>query len=181
MSRSASHRHQPGSARAAPASATPHRSHSQSYRGPPASPQSGQGNLANVARRDFEQSNINAPASAPRSASRERASGSGQPSRSDSTRSHNRQSSRGEHNRYASIDAAANQQPPTNGVVRDAGSHGIPPTGGRRRTTITTSTGTWMLGKTIGAGSMGKVKLAKNAETGEQVRKHSNPCFLRFI
>ena len=40
----------------------------------------------------------------------------------------------------------------------------------RRRTTITTPTGQWALGKTIGAGSMGKVKLAKNTETGEQVR-----------
>jgi hypothetical protein len=39
----------------------------------------------------------------------------------------------------------------------------------RRRTTITTPTGQWALGKTIGAGSMGKVKLAKNMETGEQV------------
>lgn len=41
----------------------------------------------------------------------------------------------------------------------------------RRRTTITTPTGQWALGKTIGAGSMGKVKLAKNMETGEQVIK----------
>lgn len=40
-----------------------------------------------------------------------------------------------------------------------------------RRTTITTQTGQWTLGKTIGAGSMGKVKLAKNLETGEQVRR----------
>lgn len=39
----------------------------------------------------------------------------------------------------------------------------------KRRTTITTSSGQWALGKTIGAGSMGKVKLAKNLETGEQV------------
>lgn len=40
----------------------------------------------------------------------------------------------------------------------------------KRRTTITApATGTWALGKTIGAGSMGKVKLAKHNETGEQV------------
>jgi serine/threonine protein kinase len=39
----------------------------------------------------------------------------------------------------------------------------------RRRTTIDTQTGHWELGKTIGAGSMGKVKLARNKETGEQV------------
>jgi serine/threonine protein kinase len=39
----------------------------------------------------------------------------------------------------------------------------------KRRTTITTPSGQWALGKTIGAGSMGKVKLAKNMETSEQV------------
>jgi len=39
----------------------------------------------------------------------------------------------------------------------------------RRRTTIDATTGHWELGKTIGAGSMGKVKLARNKETGEQV------------
>ncbi len=51
----------------------------------------------------------------------------------------------------------------------DAISHG---NGGssKRRTTISAQTGQWALGKTIGAGSMGKVKLAKNLETGEQVR-----------
>ena len=40
----------------------------------------------------------------------------------------------------------------------------------RKRTEIDAQTGKWSLGKTIGAGSMGKVKLAKNLETGEQVR-----------
>jgi len=171
VSRSTSHRHQPGSSRAAPSPSAPPRSQSQSYRAPSAPSQSGSNNVANVARRDFEQSNVAAPASTHRSGSRDRAaaSSSSQPSRADSTRGQ-RQSSRSDTGRYASIDAAAAQQPPTNGVVRDAGSHAIPPTGGRRRTTITASTGTWMLGKTIGAGSMGKVKLAKNAETGEQVR-----------
>jgi len=51
------------------------------------------------------------------------------------------------------------------------GTHGTPTAAApsRRRTTITTPTGQWALGKTIGAGSMGKVKLAKNMETGEQV------------
>lgn len=39
----------------------------------------------------------------------------------------------------------------------------------KRRTMITTSTGQWSLGETIGAGSMGKVKFARNAKTGEQV------------
>jgi hypothetical protein len=41
---------------------------------------------------------------------------------------------------------------------------------GKKRTTIPAPSGTWVLGKTIGAGSMGKVKLAKRAEGGEQVR-----------
>ena len=40
----------------------------------------------------------------------------------------------------------------------------------RRRTQVEAQTGVWSLGKTIGAGSMGKVKLARNVETGEQVR-----------
>lgn len=40
---------------------------------------------------------------------------------------------------------------------------------GKSRTTIPAATGNWILGKTIGAGSMGKVKLARKAEGGEQV------------
>ncbi|PKY09020.1 Pkinase-domain-containing protein [Aspergillus campestris IBT 28561] len=39
----------------------------------------------------------------------------------------------------------------------------------KRRTTISTPSGQWALGKTLGAGSMGKVKVGKNLETGEQV------------
>jgi hypothetical protein len=39
----------------------------------------------------------------------------------------------------------------------------------KRRTTVTTPSGQWALGKTLGAGSMGKVKVGKNIETGEQV------------
>lgn len=44
---------------------------------------------------------------------------------------------------------------------------------GRSRTTIPTQSGKWILGKTIGAGSMGKVKLAKKEDSSEQVR-HPN-------
>lgn len=40
---------------------------------------------------------------------------------------------------------------------------------GRSRTTIPAQSGTWILGKTIGAGSMGKVKLARRLDGGEQV------------
>ena len=42
-------------------------------------------------------------------------------------------------------------------------------TSGKSRTTIPAQTGNWVLGKTIGAGSMGKVKLARRVEGGEQV------------
>lgn len=41
-----------------------------------------------------------------------------------------------------------------------------------KKTTITGVSGTWHLGKTIGAGSMGKVKLAKKADGSEQVGVH---------
>lgn len=65
-------------------------------------------------------------------------------------------------------DATAVQVP---SVVRTASDAGVPGSGGsvKRRTTIGAQTGEWSLGKTIGAGSMGKVKLAKNLETAEQV------------
>lgn len=43
----------------------------------------------------------------------------------------------------------------------------------RSRTTIPTQSGKWILGKTIGAGSMGKVKLAKKEDSSEQVSLHS--------
>ncbi|KAI9839941.1 MAG: hypothetical protein M1819_000133 [Sarea resinae] len=51
------------------------------------------------------------------------------------------------------------------------GDRSVPANNGaaKRRTTITAQTGQWALGRTIGAGSMGKVKLARNIETGEQV------------
>lgn len=43
---------------------------------------------------------------------------------------------------------------------------------GRSRTMIPTQSGKWTLGKTIGAGSMGKVKLAKKEDSTEQVRDY---------
>lgn len=48
-------------------------------------------------------------------------------------------------------------------------------TGAKQRTTrtsIPTQSGKWILGKTIGAGSMGKVKLAKKEDGPEQVNLH---------
>ncbi|KIW12914.1 hypothetical protein PV08_08101 [Exophiala spinifera] len=58
--------------------------------------------------------------------------------------------------------------PPSSTTHTDRHASQTYPTVGRRRTSITAQTGTWSLGKTIGQGSMGKVKLAKNIETGEQ-------------
>lgn len=40
----------------------------------------------------------------------------------------------------------------------------------QRKTTIKGESGTWILGKTIGAGSMGKVKLARKSDGSEQVQ-----------
>lgn len=50
---------------------------------------------------------------------------------------------------------------------RQTGSHQNPPR--QRKTTIHGATGTWVLVKTIGAGSMGKVKLARRHDGSEQV------------
>ncbi|CAN9143273.1 unnamed protein product [Alternaria alternata] len=109
-----------------------------------------QSGLPNVARRDYEQSNV---------AQEQPLRRSEDPARTES--------SRRSHSRYAS-DASTTSAMPINGVAAEA-RPGQPQAVNKRRTTITApSTGTWALGKTIGAGSMGKVKLAKNAETGEQ-------------
>lgn len=67
-------------------------------------------------------------------------------------------------------------------VANNAGPAAVPPvmqaaadaraTGAKQRTTrtsIPTQSGKWILGKTIGAGSMGKVKLARKEDGTEQV------------
>ncbi|THW20812.1 Pkinase-domain-containing protein [Aureobasidium pullulans] len=107
--------------------------------------------LANVARNDFEQSNV----AQPPSSSRHRADA---PARSDSTRN----PASASQSRYHPQDMPSSSS---------NGTHAAPAAGTnvRRRTTIDATTGHWDLGKTIGAGSMGKVKLARNKETGEQV------------
>lgn len=125
-----------------------------------------------VGRRDFEASNV-ARMPSRRDPSSERSQE--RPStatRTDSARRHQRNPSSSAHRREsddvagtpARDGAAASSQHATE-------THGQPNVSAqpRRRTTITTPTGQWALGKTIGAGSMGKVKLAKNMETGEQV------------
>ncbi|KAF1837544.1 Pkinase-domain-containing protein [Decorospora gaudefroyi] len=108
-----------------------------------------QSGLNSVARRDYEQSNV---------AHEQPSRRSEEPARTES--------SRRTHSRYAS-DASTLAAMPINGVAADTSRSGQVPV--KRRTTITApNTGTWALGKTIGAGSMGKVKLAKHQETGEQ-------------
>lgn len=123
-----------------------------------------QSGLSNVAARDWEQSNI-ANEGVRRSESRDAPAPA--PTRTES--------SRRSHARYAS-DASTASAMPVNGVAADGRSAQVQQAGTKRRTTITApSTGTWALGKTIGAGSMGKVKLAKHSETGEQVRTCAPP------
>lgn len=133
---------------------------------------------AGVTRRgDYETTNLARSPSSRRSSSRDRAYES-RPHhyRTESGRSHHRASSRHASGRN-SIDMSGAQT-----VVANGGSVPVQPSpridrmasasnaaSGRRRTTITAQTGQWALGKTIGQGSMGKVKLAKNMETGEQV------------
>jgi hypothetical protein len=46
---------------------------------------------------------------------------------------------------------------------------------------IATPTGQWSLGKTLGAGSMGKVKVGKHLETGEQVSFHLEEIVLHTL
>jgi len=138
----------------------PHRSQSTTSRPSSHSHSRQQQGLNNVAARDWEQSNL-ANENVRRSESRDRAAPA--PTRTDS--------SRRAHARYAS-DASTTSAMPVNGVAADGrGTQAQAQANTKRRTTITApSTGTWALGKTIGAGSMGKVKLAKHSESGEQVR-----------
>jgi len=131
---------------------------------------------ATVARRDHETTNVARPPSSRRSSSRDRLSRVPPPAaRTESTRSTRRNSSRG-HSRYNS-DMGTNGGPTPvtpSGTLMAPNDAQVPSSSGssKRRTTISAQTGQWALGKTIGAGSMGKVKLAKNLETGEQVGQH---------
>jgi serine/threonine protein kinase KIN1/2 len=139
---------------------------------------------ANVARRDYENPNVARPPSSRRSTSREGQyqEPSTQAYRSEPTRATHRSGSRHgqshSHSRHttemsgaATAVANGGSTPVQPSNATTAPSERPAPTSGqpRRRTTITAQTGQWALGKTIGAGSMGKVKLAKNLETGEQV------------
>jgi serine/threonine protein kinase KIN1/2 len=189
------HAHRP------PSSDLPHRTRSTTTRPPPSSysqhhsssrsqsydrrPPSNHAAFANIARRDFEASNLARPSTSRRDSSRERSQERPLSShRSDSVRTpqHHRTPSR---NRRDSIDMP--------GTVVDANAANVAaaaqpthphanPNQPKRRTMIATPTGQWALGKTIGAGSMGKVKIAKNIETGEQVILTSyHPVIHRLI
>lgn len=163
------------------------KSTAQSYshtRGPSASQQA---SLAGVARRDYENTNLARPPSSRRSSSRDGSYAAPPPTtRTESTRSTHRNSSRPGHSRYSS-DMSQTPTVVANGAstlgrassvsrAQNDGAVQASSSGTKRRTTITAATGVWALGKTIGQGSMGKVKLAKNLETGEQV---SVPFVLR--
>ena len=127
--------------------------------------------LANVARQDYETTNVARPSSSSRRNSRDgrgdtNVEGGRNQGRTTSTSGSRRNST----DMAAPAAAVANgtsasTQPPAYTHT----SSSAYPTVGRRRTSITTATGTWSLQKTIGQGSMGKVKLARNTETGEQV------------
>ncbi|KAJ6022952.1 hypothetical protein N7460_013347 [Penicillium canescens] len=129
-------------------------------------PPSNHAALDSVARRDFEASNV-ARMPSRREASSERSQERPSTARTETTRRHQRQpSSQRQRDSFDMSPAAATQEPTQSATGTIAPAAAAAP---RRRTTITTPTGQWALGKTIGAGSMGKVKLAKNTETGEQV------------
>ena len=150
-----------------------HRSSSRSYTHDP--PVSNQAALANVARRDHETINVARRLSTRRSSSRDRAS----EYYPEPARGHHRDRSRPSSSRNSTefsggmtVVANGNSvtgQPVVSSVYPDRPTTSGHTSMGRRRTSIATTTGTWSLGKTIGQGSMGKVKLAKNIETGEQV------------
>ena len=137
-----------------------------------------QTSLAGVARRDYETTNVASAGSTRRSDSRERSYYANTPKRVESTRDSRRTSSRPGHSRNSSrmstattvaYDGPPAVQTPT--AAKTPNDAAVPPSSGsvKRRTTIDAQTGQWSLGKTIGQGSMGKVKIAKNLETGEQV------------
>ncbi|KAK4634932.1 Protein kinase [Fulvia fulva] len=146
------------------APASPRRSMSTSQPQATASSHSRQpsGNLERLARHDFEQSNVAHPdTSHRRSESREQpANGShAHPPRSDSMR----------HQTHGRTASRYNDQPTPAPSSHNPDARSSANPNLRRRTTIDAQTGHWELGKTVGAGSMGKVKLARNKETGEQV------------
>lgn len=172
-----------------PSSDLPHRTRSTTAR-PPSSyshhhsssrsqsydnrPPSNQAVFANIARRDFENSNLARPSTSRRESSRDRSQERPLTShRPDPARAPQHHSTATRHRRNSVdmpgtvVDANAASVAAAAASAQQAGHSN--PNQPKRRTMISTPTGQWALGKTIGAGSMGKVKIAKNIETGEQV------------
>ncbi|KAL2818271.1 hypothetical protein BJX63DRAFT_68455 [Aspergillus granulosus] len=129
----------------------------------------------NIARRDFESSKGAHQPSSRRESSRERSQerpstsyrseSSHKPQRNLSVRSHHRDSTDMASAAPVAANGGAGHASSTSGHHLHPGNSAQP----KRRTMITTPTGQWSLGKTLGAGSMGKVKVGKHLETGEQV------------
>ncbi|KAK4862170.1 hypothetical protein LT330_003308 [Penicillium expansum] len=125
--------------------------------------------LEGAARREFDASNV-ARMPSRRETSSDRSQERPSTARTETARRHQRNPSTQSRHRD-SVDmtpSSASQLPPQHATAASAPAAAAA-AAPKRRTTITTPTGQWALGKTIGAGSMGKVKLAKNTETGEQV------------
>ncbi|KAI9722803.1 MAG: serine/threonine-protein kinase KIN2 [Chrysothrix sp. TS-e1954] len=155
--------------RNAPSSPLPHRANSVqqgAVRPPSSSRQAHQ--LASVARRDFEQSNVAQVPSSPRRSSSVDRHIERKSSQAETTKSGQQTPSRSRHSRYNS-EVSNDGTPRINGASADPVSQPNATQAPRRRTAISAPTGQWNLGKTIGAGSMGKVKLARNVDTGETV------------
>ncbi|CAG8958768.1 hypothetical protein HYFRA_00011612 [Hymenoscyphus fraxineus] len=148
-----------------PVPVSPHRGHSSHHR------TSSREERAPQQQRDYEREPSNAAHSHRPSSSRDRSSHSHSQSqsRSDARSAPNHHHHRSHHSRHSKdmSTSVANGAGPAPVVNAQDSRH----TGrsGKSRTTIPAQTGNWVLGKTIGAGSMGKVKLARRPEGGEQV------------
>ncbi|KAH7261071.1 uncharacterized protein BKA55DRAFT_591286 [Fusarium redolens] len=171
-SQSHSHSHSRSGSNAANSHLPPHHNHHQRTTSSSRSHQS-----QPVPQNDYESSRLAANANHQRSSSKERPPPARGP---DPSRAHRRSSSRSKNNHHSphpEMPPSAN--PPSNGAGNGTASqqHGhadAPPRTStskhtRSRTVIPTQSGKWMLGKTIGAGSMGKVKLARKEDGSEQV------------
>ncbi|PGH07725.1 CAMK/CAMKL/KIN1 protein kinase [Helicocarpus griseus UAMH5409] len=174
------HRAHSTASRPSQSSHSHHRSNSRTHsydRAPTSNPVN-----SNIGRRDYESSSVARPSTSRRSSSRDRSLDATHQYRAETSRSHRRTTSRptqgrdsvdmaGPVNPVNPAPAGSDSQSYANGTHQHApnGISQVASQQPKRRTTISTSSGQWALGKTIGAGSMGKVKLAKNLETGEQV------------
>ena len=167
------HQRNPSGSRASATTSDSHRPESQSYSHGRTGSSAQQQSLAAVAKKDWEQSNVGRPSTTHRSSSRDQYHTGNERERSAYTTEPKSGQPRYSSDMPRTPASAGHGSAPTSARSRgDASSHdAAAPV--KRRTTITAQTGTWTLGKTIGAGSMGKVKIAKNMATGESVRHPS--------